>query len=101
MNTAGAVAGQRLLDDGDVRQHLVLDLDQPRRVDRVFFGVGGDRRDLVALEHHAVVLRVAGSRQTSAALTPGARFAADRSTETTRACGCGERTMRRRACRAD
>ena len=87
--------GERLLDERDVRQHFVLDLDEPRRVDRVLLGVGGDGRDLVALEHHAVVLpRSPGSRQTSAALTPGARLAAVRSTDTTRACGCGERTMR-------
>ena len=89
------VPGERLIDADDVRQHLVLDLDQPRRVDRVFLGVGGDRRDLVPLEHHDVGLRrPAGSRCTSAALTPGARCAAERSTDTTRACGCGERTMR-------
>ena len=54
----GRGAGQRLLDDGDVRQDFVLDLDQPRRVDRVLLGVGGDRRHLVALEHHALRLRV-------------------------------------------
>src|SRR5580704_11579244 len=34
------------------------------------------------------------SRTRSAAFTPGIRVAADRSTATTRACGCGDRTMR-------
>ena len=58
MKTSGGAAVERLLDDGDVRQDLVLDLDQPRRVDRALLGVGGDRRDLVALEHHLAGLRV-------------------------------------------
>ena len=50
--------GQRLLDHRDVRQNLVLDADQPRRVDRVLLGVGGNGCHLVALKHHAVVLRI-------------------------------------------
>ena len=58
----------------------------------LLLGVGGDGRDRVALVHHLVARR-RGSCQTSAALTPGAFCAADRSIDTMRACGCGERTI--------
>ena len=58
MKTAGRAAGERLIDLDHVRQDFVLHLDQPRRVDRAFFGVGRNRRDLVALKHDRVALRV-------------------------------------------
>jgi len=53
-----SVACERLVDVRDVRQHLVLHLHEAGSVDRVFFGIGRNGRDLVALEHHDVSLRV-------------------------------------------
>ncbi len=41
-----------LLDVREVRQHLVADADQPRRVERALFGVGRDGGDRIALIHH-------------------------------------------------
>ena len=52
------VAGQRLIHQDDGRQHVVLNLDQPRRVNRVLLGIGRHCGDLVTLEHHGIALRV-------------------------------------------
>ena len=50
--TTGASGSMRLLDVGEMRQHFVLDFHETRGVDGAFFGVGGDRRNGVALVHH-------------------------------------------------
>ena len=54
----GCVARERLIDDGDMRQDVVLDLDQARGVDRALFRVGRDSGNFVTLVHHGVALGV-------------------------------------------
>ena len=49
---------ERPLDQRDVRQHFVLDANQPGGIDRALFGVGGDGGDFVALKHHPVASRI-------------------------------------------
>jgi hypothetical protein len=81
---------QRLGDVRDVRQHLVLHLDQAQRVACLLFRRRGDRGD----SSPWYITSLPGSMTFIAAFTPGAFCAAVRSIDTTRACGCGERRMR-------
>ena len=109
------VGRHRLVDIDDVRQHLVVDLDQRRRL----FGDGlagrGDGGDRVAFverlfaRHHVArdmpeILRhplradvfelvVGEIGAVMTALTPGSATAFEVSIERMRACACGERTI--------
>ena len=71
MKTAGRGAVETLLDQGEVRQDLVFDLDQPGRVDRALLGVSGDSRDFVSLEHDLAGLRLARLPQDERGLHAG------------------------------
>ncbi len=60
VNTSRRRAGQRLFDDRLRAAGPRIDFDRPRRIDRVFLRIGRYGRHLIALEHHAIVLRVGG-----------------------------------------
>ena len=84
------LGAHRLLDGGDVGQHLVLHLDQPRRVACLLLGGRRDRRDLVALVHDLLAGLELGERR----LHAGRLLAAEKSIDTTRAWAWGDRRMR-------
>jgi hypothetical protein len=90
---AGAVAGERLIHLNHSGQYFVLDLHEARRVGCMFFGVGCHRGNLVSLIHDDTARGVRGISPKERCLDAGSFLRGDRSTDTIRARGCGDRTI--------
>ena len=94
-NTAGRLRPHGLFDGRQVRQHLVVDLDQPDRVFRGFLRRRRDGRDLFALVAHLRGFAGGGidqAQRRADARAPSLRLA--ESIDRMRACGCGDPSSR-------